>query len=82
MTDLTFTLLRLGYLVLLWVFVLSAIGVLRRDLYGTKITPRRGKKGGPAPAARPTSALPRPRRSPRGPPRPRDRRGSSSPPAR
>jgi pSer/pThr/pTyr-binding forkhead associated (FHA) protein len=44
MTDLTFTLLRLGYLVLLWVFVLSAIGVLRRDLYGTKITPRRGKR--------------------------------------
>ncbi|GED10295.1 FHA domain-containing protein FhaB/FipA [Cellulosimicrobium cellulans] len=54
MTDLTFTLLRLGYLVLLWVFVLSAIGVLRRDLYGTKITPRRGRKGA-APAARPTS---------------------------
>ncbi|ARU51399.1 pSer/pThr/pTyr-binding forkhead associated (FHA) protein [Cellulosimicrobium cellulans] len=54
MTDLTFTLLRLGYLVLLWVFVLSAIGVLRRDLYGTKITPRRGRKG-TAQAARPTS---------------------------
>ncbi|KLN36344.1 FHA domain-containing protein [Cellulosimicrobium cellulans] len=54
MTDLTFTLLRLGYLVLLWVFVLSAIGVLRRDLYGTKITPRRGRKGA-AQAARPTS---------------------------
>ncbi|MCB7135743.1 FHA domain-containing protein FhaB/FipA [Cellulosimicrobium marinum] len=44
MTDLTFTLLRLGYLVLLWVFVLSAIGVLRRDLYGTKVTPRKGKR--------------------------------------
>lgn len=54
MTDLTFTLLRLGYLVLLWVFVLSAIGVLRRDLYGTKITPRRGRKSA-AQAARPTS---------------------------
>ncbi|MET3976632.1 FHA domain-containing protein [Cellulosimicrobium sp. TH-20] len=75
MTDLTFTLLRLGYLVLLWVFVLSAIGVLRRDLYGTKITPRRGKKGGPAPAARPTSgptpAAPEPSRpvAPAGPSR-------------
>ncbi len=55
MTDLTFTLLRLGYLVLLWVFVLSAIGVLRRDLYGTKITPRRGRRGAPAPTARPAS---------------------------
>ncbi len=32
MSELTFTLLRLGYLALLWVFVLTAIGVLRRDL--------------------------------------------------
>ena len=47
MSELAITLLRLGYLVLLWVFVLSAIGVLRRDLYGTRIVPR----GGRAPAA-------------------------------
>ena len=47
MSELAVTLLRLGYLVLLWVFVLSAIGVLRRDLYGTKITAR-----GKAPARR------------------------------
>ncbi|GAA1722865.1 antibiotic biosynthesis regulator FhaB [Isoptericola hypogeus] len=32
MDELTFTLLRLGYLVLLWVFVLTAVAVLRRDL--------------------------------------------------
>jgi len=60
MTDLTFTLLRLGYLVLLWVFVLSAIGVLRRDLYGTKITQRRGKRSDagprPAPSGSPAAA--------------------------
>ncbi|RXR21757.1 FHA domain-containing protein [Oerskovia turbata] len=43
MTELTFTLLRLGFLVLLWVFVFAAIGVLRRDLYGTKITARKGR---------------------------------------
>ncbi|MBD3781325.1 MAG: FHA domain-containing protein, partial [Micrococcales bacterium] len=41
MSELTVTLLRLGYLVLLWAFVLSAIGVLRRDLYGTRIVNRR-----------------------------------------
>ncbi|WP_273652966.1 FHA domain-containing protein FhaB/FipA [Cellulomonas fimi] len=41
MSELTITLLRLGYLALLWVLVLSAIGVLRRDLYGTRITDRR-----------------------------------------
>ena len=46
MSELTITLLRLGYLVLLWVFVLSAIGVLRRDLYGTKIVDRRGRAAG------------------------------------
>src|SRR5450830_571095 len=52
MSELTITLLRLGYLVLLWVFVLSAIGVLRRDLYGTKIVDRRGA----APRTRATGA--------------------------
>ena|SRR5215203_2550522 len=51
MSELAVTLLRLGYLVLLWVFVISAIGVLRRDLYGTRIVPRRraATAGGPVP---------------------------------
>ena len=44
MSELTITLLRLGYLALLWVLVLFAIGVLRRDLYGTRITDRRRRK--------------------------------------
>jgi pSer/pThr/pTyr-binding forkhead associated (FHA) protein len=74
MTDLTFTLLRLGYLVLLWVFVLSAIGVLRRDLYGTRSTPRgkraekRAEKAGqPAPSGPTPVAEPaRPRSSGQG----------------
>ncbi|GAA3215041.1 FHA domain-containing protein [Oerskovia jenensis] len=60
MTELTFTLLRLGFLVLLWVFVFAAIGVLRRDLYGTKITARKGRSGQearpPAGAAAPRGA--------------------------
>ncbi|WP_147795100.1 MULTISPECIES: FHA domain-containing protein [unclassified Cellulomonas] len=55
MSELTVTLLRLGYLVLLWAFVLSAIGVLRRDLYGTRITSRR-KPRAAAPAAGPATA--------------------------
>ena len=41
MSELAVTLLRIGYLLLIWVFVLSAIGVLRRDLYGTRILNRR-----------------------------------------
>jgi pSer/pThr/pTyr-binding forkhead associated (FHA) protein len=58
MSELAVTLLRLGYLVLLWVFVLSAIGVLRRDLYGTKIVSRR------RPAAAPATGTPTPAEPP------------------
>lgn len=66
MSELTVTLLRLGYLVLLWALVLSAIGVLRRDLYGTRITNRRQKAAAPVNtnAATPTPApAPKPRRA-------------------
>jgi len=38
------TLLRLGYLVLMWAFVFAVVSVLRRDLYGTKITSRRQRE--------------------------------------
>ena len=55
MSELTITLLRLGYLVLLWVFVLAAISVLRRDLYGTRIVSRRLRRTG-QPARRPRTA--------------------------
>ncbi|MCV2392819.1 FHA domain-containing protein [Actinotalea sp. M2MS4P-6] len=41
MSELTITLLRLGYLVLLWAFVFAAIGVLRADIYGTRVVQRR-----------------------------------------
>ena len=69
MSELTITLLRLGYLVLLWVFVLAAIGVLRRDLYGTKIV-QRGRRppanvpnvSAPPPSAVPGRSAPFPRR--------------------
>src|SRR5690625_4137877 len=40
MSELLVTILRLGYLALLWIFVLTAIGVLRRDIYGTRIFAR------------------------------------------
>src|SRR5690606_35344559 len=56
MSELTITLLRLGYLVVLWLFVLAAIGVLRRDLYGTKIVNRRLRTArAPRPAPTPTA---------------------------
>lgn len=59
MNELSFSLLRLGYLVLLWLLVGGAILVLRRDIYGTVVTRRgrgaeprkRGKKTSPKPKA-------------------------------
>jgi pSer/pThr/pTyr-binding forkhead associated (FHA) protein len=49
MSELTLTLLRLGYLALLWLLVLSVVAVLRRDLFGTRVT-RRATPATPAPA--------------------------------
>ena len=40
MNELSFTLLRIGYLVLLWLLVGGALVVLRRDIYGTMVTRR------------------------------------------
>ena len=40
MSELTLTIIRLGLLVLLWVFVFSVVGVLRGDLYGTRVVAR------------------------------------------
>ncbi|MGO1316211.1 MAG: FHA domain-containing protein FhaB/FipA [Cellulomonadaceae bacterium] len=63
MSELTITLLRLGYLALLWMFVLTSVGVLRKDIYGMRITPRATKgprrtgTGSPAPTAAPTKLV-------------------------
>lgn len=54
MSELTLTLMRLGLLVLLWFFVFSIVGVLRSDLYGTRISRRTGR------AQRKARAAPRP----------------------
>ena len=59
MSELTLTVLRLGLLVLLWVFVFSVVGVLRGDLYGTRVKRR------PASAEERGTAAPERRRSPR-----------------
>jgi len=56
MSELTLTILRLGLLVALWLFVFAIVGVLRGDLYGTRVTPRarRGTEpSGPIPGAAP-----------------------------
>src|SRR6476620_10200115 len=84
-SELTYTIIRLGLLALLWVFVLSLAAVLRRDIYGTRIS-RRGLRDRRAPAPAPARQRPVP---PRPPPHPRhrsvavaNRSASSSPTAR
>ena len=53
MSELTLTLLRLGFLALLWLLVLSVVAVLRRDLFGTRVTRRTPVPAGSMPAAPP-----------------------------
>jgi pSer/pThr/pTyr-binding forkhead associated (FHA) protein len=52
MSELTLTIIRLGLLVLLWVFVFSVVGVLRGDIYGTRVVSRTPRKPAPSRAAR------------------------------
>jgi hypothetical protein len=59
MSELTLTVLQLGFVVLLWVFVLSVVGVLRRDLFGTKVVSRNaGRRPPPARPAAPRAPAP------------------------
>ena len=59
MSELTLTVIRLGLLALLWIFVFSVVGVLRGDLYGTRVLTR-GKTRPPRRPARPASLPPQP----------------------
>lgn len=57
MSELTLTLIKLGFLAVLWLFVLSAVSVIRSDIFGTKApsTPRPAKqKKAPSTKARKT----------------------------
>ncbi|GAA3520399.1 antibiotic biosynthesis regulator FhaB [Aeromicrobium panaciterrae] len=61
MSELTLTLIKLAFLAVLWLFVLSAVSVIRSDIFGTKA---------PSPARPPKAkAKPKPaagRKAPRG----------------
>jgi hypothetical protein len=45
MSELTLTIIRLGFLAVLWLFVLTAVSVMRSDLFGTRVAHRRGGDG-------------------------------------
>ncbi|HPU13959.1 MAG TPA: FHA domain-containing protein [Aeromicrobium sp.] len=45
MSELTLTLIKLGFLAVLWLFVLSAVSVIRTDIFGTKVATPKPAKG-------------------------------------
>ncbi|HEX6246743.1 MAG TPA: FHA domain-containing protein [Nocardioidaceae bacterium] len=65
MSELTLMLIRFAYLAILWIFVLSAISVIRSDMFGARVEQvpradrreqRRAQKNRPKPAKRPRGA--------------------------
>jgi pSer/pThr/pTyr-binding forkhead associated (FHA) protein len=62
MSELTLTLVKLGYLAVLWLFVLSAVSVMRSDLFGSRLRQQRATRG-PVPRAAPRPAKPPKRRN-------------------
>ncbi len=57
MSELTLTVMRLGFLAVLWLFVIVAVQVIRSDLFGTRVTQRgsRRESARPQQAARQAS---------------------------
>jgi pSer/pThr/pTyr-binding forkhead associated (FHA) protein len=50
MSELTLFLIRIAYLAILWIFVLSAVSVIRSDLFGARVP--EPARGGPTPKPR------------------------------
>ncbi|HEV7625848.1 MAG TPA: FHA domain-containing protein [Streptomyces sp.] len=44
MSELTLTVMRLGFLAVLWLFVIVAVQVIRSDLFGTRVTQRAARR--------------------------------------
>ena len=56
MSELTLFLIRVAYLAILWIFVLSAISVIRSDMFGARVPEAARGTGGKAPKpAKPSS---------------------------
>jgi hypothetical protein len=68
MNALELTLVRIGFLAVLWLFVIAAVGVVRTDLFGQVSSRRRRMAAAGRPVPRPTAMPSRPARSARGTP--------------
>ena len=64
MSELTLFLIRFAYLAILWIFVLSAISVIRSDMFGARVPEAARGVAGPAPKARRGKATSRRRGTP------------------
>ncbi|MET8577640.1 FHA domain-containing protein [Streptomyces sp. NPDC005012] len=53
MSELTLTVMRLGFLAVLWLFVIVAVQVIRSDLFGVRVTQRGARREVGRPAERP-----------------------------
>ncbi|WP_395295135.1 FHA domain-containing protein [Kitasatospora hibisci] len=58
MSELTLTVMRLGFLAVLWLFVIVAVQVIRSDLFGTRVNPRSSRRGGAATATGGAATVP------------------------
>jgi len=66
LSELTLTLIRLGFLAVLWLFVLSAVSVIRSDMFGARVTGKALKAGKAPKPAKPAKPAKEPRqRKPR-----------------
>ncbi|MFH8679076.1 FHA domain-containing protein [Streptomyces lydicus] len=66
MSELTLTVMRLGFLAVLWLFVIVAVQVIRSDLFGTRVTQRgAARRGGQEPRAQRQAAAPPPQQQQR-----------------
>nr|MCF0100979.1 FHA domain-containing protein FhaB [Streptomyces sp. MH191] len=69
MSELTLTVMRLGFLAVLWLFVIVAVQVIRSDLFGTRVTQRGSRREAgrqPQQAQRQAAAPPPQRQQPSG----------------
>ncbi|MFF5534548.1 FHA domain-containing protein [Streptomyces cinerochromogenes] len=71
MSELTLTVMRLGFLAVLWLFVIVAVQVIRSDLFGTRVTQRGSRRE----AARPQQAGRQQARQQAAPPQQRGQQG-------
>jgi pSer/pThr/pTyr-binding forkhead associated (FHA) protein len=68
MSELTLTLIKLGFLAVLWLFVLSAVSVIRSDIIGTKAPSIGRPTGGQRPKSKDAAKAAKPTKPKRGKP--------------